>query len=63
MEKGVTVVYSPEIPVKSGLYDDGKPVPASSCLVPPAAGILMASHIINDFVQHKSEEHKINKIN
>lgn len=59
VEKGVTVVYSPEIPVKSGLYEDGKPVPASSCLVPPAAGILMASHIINDFVQHKSEEHKI----
>lgn len=63
VENGVTVVYSPEIPVKSGIYDDGKPVPASSCLVPPAAGILMASHIINDFAQYKRKEQEINKIN
>lgn len=56
VESGVTVVYSQEIPVKSPLYEDGKPVPASSCLVPPVAGLLMASHIVNDFVNRKETE-------
>jgi tRNA A37 threonylcarbamoyladenosine dehydratase len=50
VESGVTVVFSPEIPIKSPLLDDGRPVPASSCLVPPSAGILMASRIIDDYV-------------
>lgn len=58
VESGVTVVFSPEIPIKSPLTEDGRPVPASSCLVPPAAGILMASHIIDDFVQNKIHKDK-----
>lgn len=58
VESGVTVVFSPEIPIKTPLTEDGRPVPASSCLVPPAAGILMASHIINDFVQNRKYMNK-----
>ena len=47
IKRGVTVVYSREIPHKSELTDNGRPVPASSPFVPSAAGIMMASHIVN----------------
>ena len=50
IKRGVTVVYSREIPHKSGLTEDGRPVPSSSPFVPSSAGILMASHIVNRFL-------------
>lgn len=51
VEKGVNVVYSQEQPKTKGILAEGRPVPASSCLVPPAAGLLMASWVINDLVK------------
>ncbi|MBQ1251714.1 MAG: tRNA threonylcarbamoyladenosine dehydratase, partial [Firmicutes bacterium] len=47
IKKGLTVVYSREIPIQSGLKEDGRSVPASSPFVPSVAGIMMASHIVN----------------
>ncbi|MEG0997930.1 MAG: tRNA threonylcarbamoyladenosine dehydratase [Clostridiales bacterium] len=47
IEKGVNVVYSQEIPIKSPLMENNKPIPASSALVPPAAGLLMATWVVN----------------
>ncbi|MDO4541521.1 MAG: tRNA threonylcarbamoyladenosine dehydratase [Bacillota bacterium] len=59
IEKGVTVVYSREQPITKGIIEDGRQVPASSCLVPPSAGILMASwvirKIINEVENNKEE--------
>ena len=44
----LTVVYSKEIPVRSGLTDpeSGKSVPGSTAFVPSSAGLLIASHIV-----------------
>ncbi len=44
----LTVVYSREIPVKSGSSDpeSGKPIPGSTAFVPPSAGLLIASYIV-----------------
>ncbi|MBP5604310.1 MAG: tRNA threonylcarbamoyladenosine dehydratase [Ruminiclostridium sp.] len=44
----LTVVYSKEVPVRSGLTDpeSGKPVPGSTAFVPPSAGLLIAGHIV-----------------
>lgn len=47
IDRGVTVVYSREVPCKSKLMDNGRPIPSSSPFVPSTAGILMASHIVN----------------
>ncbi|MBN2557854.1 MAG: tRNA threonylcarbamoyladenosine dehydratase [Clostridia bacterium] len=49
--KSLDVVWSDEIPLLRGerlpINNDGKRVPASTAYVPAAAGILMASHIVN----------------
>lgn len=50
VKKGVTVVFSREIPHRSELKEEGRLVPASSPFVPSVAGLLMASHIINRFL-------------
>lgn len=47
IESGVNVVYSEEIPKKSGLMENNRPIPASSSFVPSSAGLLMASVITN----------------
>ena len=47
IENGVTVVYSDEEPLTKGLVEGERHVPASSCLVPPAACLLMASWVIS----------------
>ena len=49
------VVYSKELPVLSGLNEDGerRPVPASTAFTPSAAGILMAREIILDIAQNR----------
>lgn len=50
VKKGVKVVYSREIPVKSSLSENGRPIPASSAFVPSSAGLLMASYIVNSWL-------------
>lgn len=47
IQKGLTVVYSREIPIRSELKENGHSVPASSPFVPSSAGIMMASHMVN----------------
>lgn len=49
VDRGVTVVYSRETPIRSPLKEEGRPVPASSPFVPSVAGLLMTSYIINQF--------------
>lgn len=55
--KKLLVVWSDEIPVLSGdslpVNKDGRKVPASISYVPSAAGLLMASVVVNDLVGHK----------
>lgn len=43
----VTVLWSDEIPIKSKITEDGKPVPASTAFVPPSAGLMIASHVVS----------------
>ena len=47
--KSLTVVYSEEKPIKTGITDDetGKAIPGSTAFVPPAAGLLMARYIVD----------------
>lgn len=49
VKQGLTVVYSRENPIRSPLTENGRPIPTSSSFVPSAAGLLMASYIINRF--------------
>ena len=53
--KNVTVVYSPDTPVKTGeefsyLAENGKIPPSSISFVPSRAGLLMAEHIIKSII-------------
>ncbi|MGM9567927.1 MAG: ThiF family adenylyltransferase [Clostridia bacterium] len=57
VRRGVTVVYSREIPIRSPLIENGRPVPASSSFVPSSAGLLMASYIVNQFQNRQIESH------
>lgn len=47
------VVYSKEEPKKpdAPLNDNKKPVPSSSAFVPPAAGLIIASCVVNDLIK------------
>ena len=55
VRRGVTVVYSREIPIRSPLIEEGRSVPASSSFVPSSAGLLMASYIINQFQNRETD--------
>ena len=50
--KSLKVVYSKEEPSKSSAVNEttGKPIPGSTAFVPSAAGLIIASVIINDLV-------------
>ncbi len=48
------VVWSPEVPQPTKLFDGDKPVPGSISFVPPAAGLLMASKIIRDIIERSN---------
>ncbi len=48
------VVWSPEVPQPTKLFEDGKPIPGSVSFVPPAAGLLMASKIIRDIIERSN---------
>lgn len=56
VNRGVTVVYSREIPHRSALREDGRLVPSSSPFVPSAAGIMMASYMINRFLSESGKD-------
>ena len=47
----LTVLYSTEEPIKSGIVEDDKPVPASSAFVPSAAGLIIASHVVRELIK------------
>ena len=51
--KKLKVIYSKEQPIKSNeqYLDNGKAVPASSAFVPAAAGIIIASAVVNDLIK------------
>ena len=46
------VVYSKEVPLKSSAKDEktGKPIPGSIAFVPSAAGLIIASEVVNSIV-------------
>lgn len=50
--KKCKVVYSKELPHKSGLFDEetGKAVPGSMSFVPGAAGLLIASQVVKELI-------------
>lgn len=47
----MTVLYSTEEPIKSGISENGKPVPASTAFVPSAAGLMLASHVVRKLIE------------
>lgn len=51
--KKLKVVYSKEQPIKASteVVDNGKSVPSSSAFVPAAAGIIIASAVVNDLIK------------
>lgn len=48
--KKLKVVYSKEIPRKSGVVENGKAVPGSISFVPASAGLLIASEVVKDIL-------------
>lgn len=48
--KKLTVVYSPETPRRTGITENGQPVPGSVAFVPSAAGLIMASAVIRELI-------------
>ena len=50
---GVKVVYSKEIPQKSGLVDEktGKAIPGSIAFVPSVVGLIIAGEVIKDLIK------------
>ena len=47
----MTVLYSTEEPIKSGIRENGKPVPASTAFVPSAAGLILASYVVRKLIE------------
>lgn len=45
------VLYSTEIPVRSDVTENGKPVPASTAFVPSAAGLIIASYVVSHLIE------------
>lgn len=45
------VLYSTEIPVRSDVTENGKPVPASTAFVPSAAGLIIASYVVSRLIE------------
>lgn len=48
--KKLKVVYSREVPRKSGVMENGKAVPGSISFVPASAGLLIASEVVKDIL-------------
>lgn len=51
IERGVEVAYSRELPLDTTIEEEGHRVPASSPWVPPSAGLLMASRIVQNLIK------------
>ena len=49
--KKLKVVYSDELPVTSGINEDGKRVPSSCAFIPSVAGLIIASEVIKDLMK------------
>ena len=51
--KKLKVVYSKEIPIKTtiDLEENGRHIPGSNAFVPAAAGLLIASEVVNDLIK------------
>lgn len=47
----LTVLYSTELPIKSTVTENEKPVPASTAFVPSAAGLIIASHVVREIIK------------
>jgi tRNA A37 threonylcarbamoyladenosine dehydratase len=47
----LTVLYSTELPIKSTITENEKPVPASTAFVPSAAGLIIASHVVRELIK------------
>lgn len=50
--KKLKVVYSKELPIKTEVNENGKPVPASISFVPSVAGLIIAGEIIKDIIEN-----------
>ncbi len=49
--KHLKVVYSKEEPIKSGIEENGKPVPGSVAFVPSVAGLIIAGEVVKDLIK------------
>ena len=49
--KKLKVIYSKEVPRKSGVVENGKAVPGSISFVPASAGLLIASEVVKDILK------------
>ncbi len=49
--KGLKVVYSKELPITTGMEENGKRIPASVSFVPPTAGLVIAGEVIKDLTK------------
>ena len=49
--KKLKVVYSDELPVTSGMDENGKRVPSSCAFIPSVAGLIIASEVIKDLIK------------
>lgn len=49
--ESLPVVWSPEQPRTSDVFEDGRNVPGSCAFVPPVAGLLMTSKIVTDIIE------------
>lgn len=47
----VTVLYSPETPIRSVISENGRNAPASSPFVPGAAGLIIAAHVVRELTK------------
>ena len=50
----LSVVWSPETPKPSDVFEDGRNVPGSCAFVPPVAGLLMTSKIVRDIIERSN---------
>ena len=46
------VLYSPEVPIPSVIFENGRHAPASSPFVPGAAGLIIASYVVRELISN-----------
>ena len=45
------VVYSEEVPIKTGVVENGRNIPGSNAFCPPVAGLIIASEVVKDIIK------------